>query len=108
YECDAKCSPEQKAAGCENEGYLGWLNDQCACICVPGLTGERCTEFEDPSIQAPIEWPSGTFGLLNTRAGCPDDIFLDGERLHYGESSVDTHYARNGPDGSNGPNWTTE
>ncbi|CAH1789708.1 unnamed protein product [Owenia fusiformis] len=86
YECDDGCSAAQKATGCANGGYLGWVDDSCKCICVPGLAGATCEEFDDPGSAAPIDWPTGQFGLLKTKDGCPDGYtFSDGWRLHYGE-----------------------
>ncbi|CAH1796422.1 unnamed protein product, partial [Owenia fusiformis] len=77
-----------------NGGYLGWIDDACKCICLPGLTGVTCEDFDDPSSAAPSSWPKGQFGLLKSKDGCPNGYtFSTGWRLHYGE---EWHYMTDG------------
>ena len=43
-----RCSTSEKRTKCENDGFLGYIDGKCTCKCVPGLTGDTCSDIYKP------------------------------------------------------------
>ncbi|ESP01903.1 hypothetical protein LOTGIDRAFT_172278 [Lottia gigantea] len=70
YDCfGIKCSGMEEPV-CENDGYPGYYEGECGCVCPPGLDpATNCASIKPTD---PIRgWPPSSFGLPEPIEGCP-------------------------------------
>ncbi|XP_076465481.1 uncharacterized protein LOC143297173 [Babylonia areolata] len=71
--------------GCHNGGFVTLVDDQCSCLCPPGLDPSTGCATTITQVTTSTAWPAGSFGLFSASAGCPgDNGFSEGSWQHEG------------------------
>ena len=71
---------------CHNDGYLTLVDDHCACRCVPGLDPETgCTSIINSKTAASLQFPGGSYALLQSKSGCGDSTAETGTITLYND-----------------------
>ncbi|KAL8570785.1 hypothetical protein ACOMHN_006935 [Nucella lapillus] len=72
---------------CHNDGFVTVVDDQCSCLCPPGLDPSTGCATTITQAVTSTSWPAGSFALLSSSAGCPGNEFLEGSWQHQGKGN---------------------
>ncbi|KAL4217780.1 Bone morphogenetic protein 1 [Mactra antiquata] len=60
---------------CKNGGFPTVYQGQCSCFCPEGLDPDtQCETIARSDELTSMQWPAGSFTILNSVSGCPDDF----------------------------------
>ncbi|KAL8570787.1 hypothetical protein ACOMHN_006937 [Nucella lapillus] len=70
---------------CHNDGFVTVVDDQCSCLCPPGLDPSTGCATTITQVSTSSSWPNGPFALLSSISGCPgNNEFVTGSWQHQG------------------------
>ncbi|XP_076465381.1 uncharacterized protein LOC143297094 [Babylonia areolata] len=73
---------------CHNGGFVTLVDDQCSCLCPPGLDPSTGCATTITQVPTSAIWPAGSFALFSASAGCPgNNGFSEGSWQHEGAGS---------------------
>ncbi|KAK7096823.1 hypothetical protein V1264_003881 [Littorina saxatilis] len=112
---------------CHNDGFLTLVDDQCSCLCPPGLDPTTGCTTVVKQVTTSSQWPKGLYAIMSPSTGCPgnNEEFSRGSWAHKGEggNSISDYFnlagkfesdtfeyefcVKNDNSGSTGPAWET-